>query len=210
MKLNELKCKNCGAKISVPEKTETVTCKYCHTTFSVDTSYSEGYNYTKGVLDAQEEKQQKQQQEQMERAKEFMNSSYMSKATKFTTIFMIILAILFIVVVAYNVVKISRDFSDKKDKVHNYSETEVRNFNNNFLNYNGTKSGFWVKDYLDDIVDSNKTNKSHIITVVYNDIKTSDSTEIINMKKSIDENKKYEVIVDYDENGFFYLMTIEE
>ena len=63
---------------------------------------------------------------------------------------------------------------------------------------------------MDDIVDSNKTNKSHIITVVYNDIKTSDSTEIINMKKSIDENKKYEVIVDYDENGFFYLMTIEE
>ena len=204
MKLNELKCKNCGAKLSVPEKTETVTCKYCHTTFSVDTSYSEGYNYTKGVLDAQDEKQQ----EQIERAREFMKKNPGVIVSKIFAVFIIILVIAIFGFIGYTMFKNISDY-DKSDEEWD-KEWEVTKFNNGFLNYNGTKSGFWVKDYLDDIVDSNKTNKSHIITVVYNDIKTSDSTEIINMKKSIDENKKYEVIVDYDENGFFYLMTIED
>ncbi len=204
MKLNELKCKNCGAKLSVPEKTETVTCKYCHTTFSVDTSYSEGYNYTKGVLDAQDEKQQ----EQIERAREFMKKNPGVIVSKIFAVFIIILVIAIFGFIGYTMFKNISDY-DKSDEEWD-KEWEVTKFNNGFLNYNGTKSGFWVKDYLDDIVDSNKTNKSHIITVAYNDIKTSDSTEIINMKKSIDENKKYEVIVDYDENGFFYLMTIED
>ena len=204
MKLNELKCKNCGAKLSVPEKTETVTCKYCHTTFSVDTSYSEGYNYTKGVLDAQDEKQQ----EQIERAREFMKKNPGVIVSKIFAVFIIILVIAIFGFIGYTMFKNISDY-DKSDEEWD-KEWEVTKFNNGFLNYNGTKSGFWVKDYLDDIVDSNKTNKSHIISVVYNDIKTSDSTEIINMKKSIDENKKYEVIVDYDENGFFYLMTIED
>ena len=204
MKLNELKCKNCGAKLSVPEKTETVTCKYCHTTFSVDTSYSEGYNYTKGVLDAQDEKQQ----EQIERAREFMKKNPGVIVSKIFAVFIIILVIAIFGFIGYTMFKNISDY-DKSDEEWD-KEWEVTKFNNGFLNYNGTKSGYWVKDYLDDIVDSNKTNKSHIITVVYNDIKTSDSTEIINMKKSIDENKKYEVIVDYDENGFFYLMTIED
>ena len=204
MKLNELKCKNCGAKISVPEKTETVTCKYCHTTFSVDTSYSEGYNYTKGVLDAQDEKQQ----EQIERAREFMKKNPGVIVPKIFAVFIIILVIAIFGFVGYTMFKNISNYNKSEEEWD--KEWEVTKFNNNFLNYNGTKSGYWVKDYLDDIVDSNKTNKSHIITVVYNDIKTSDSTEIINMKKSIDENKKYEVIVDYDENGFFYLMTIEE
>lgn len=204
MKLNELKCKNCGAKLSVPEKTETVTCKYCHTTFSVEDAYTEGYKYTKGVLDAHDEKQK----EQFERVKDFMENNPVAKksmvAGKIVSIFSIIIIVAVFIGIFFGISKTIK--SDKEwDK-----EWEVTKFNNGFLNYNGTKSGYWVKDYLDDIVDSNKTNKSHIITVVYNDIKTSDSTEIINMKKSIDENKKYEVIVDYDENGFFYLMTIEE
>ena len=200
MKLNELKCKNCGAKISVPEKTETVTCKYCHTTFSVEDAYTEGYKYTKGVLDAHDEKQK----EQLERVKDFMENNPVAKKSMLAGKIISIFSIIIIVAVFIGI------FFGISSAIKSDNDWEVTRFNNGFSNYNGTKSGFWIKKYLDNIVDSNKTNKSHIITVVYNDIKTSDSTEIINMKKSIDESKEYEVIVDYDENGYFYLMTIEE
>ena len=200
MKLNELKCKNCGAKISVPEKTETVTCKYCHTTFSVEDAYTEGYKYTKGVLDAHDEKQK----EQLERVKDFMENNPVAKKSMLAGKIISIFSIIIIVAVFIGI------FFGISGAIKSDNDWEVTRFNNGFSNYNGTKSGFWIKKYLDNIVDSNKTNKSHIITVVYNDIKTSDSTEIINMKKSIDESKEYEVIVDYDENGYFYLMTIEE
>ena len=59
MELKELRCKNCGAKIEVNEGTRMVTCKYCNTTFSTDDDYSAGYEYTKGVLKAQEEQLEK-------------------------------------------------------------------------------------------------------------------------------------------------------
>lgn len=177
MKLNELKCKNCGANLSVPEKTETVTCKYCHTTFSVETSYNEGYNYTKGVLDAHDEKQQ----EQFERVKDFMENNPIAKRSRVVGK---IVLIFFIIVIAIVIIGIFVEISSTTKSDNEWDkEWEVTKFNNNFLNYNGTKSGYLVKNYLDDIVDSNKTNKSHIITVIYNDIRTNDSTEIINMKK---------------------------
>ena len=52
MKLNELKCKNCGATLKVEGNVDTVTCKYCQTTFSVEDSYNEAYKRTKGMMDA--------------------------------------------------------------------------------------------------------------------------------------------------------------
>ena len=58
MKLIELKCKNCGAKLEVEEGTTQITCKFCDTTFSIDDAYTQGYKYTKGVLTAQEEQRE--------------------------------------------------------------------------------------------------------------------------------------------------------
>ena len=204
MKLNELKCKNCGAKIKVPEKAETVTCDFCHTTFSVEDAYTEGYKYTKGILDAHDDKQK----EQFERAKEFMNNNPVSKIGKIISIFIIMIVIFGLGIMVYSIIKDEKEYnkeSEERDK-----KWEITKFNNQFLYYNGTKSGFFVKTYLDDIVDSNKQNKIHIVKVKFNDIETSDSNEIINMKKNIDEKKDYEVIVDYDSEGYFNLMTIVE
>ena len=36
MKLVELKCKNCGAKLSIPKDSKIVTCDICKTTFQID------------------------------------------------------------------------------------------------------------------------------------------------------------------------------
>lgn len=66
MKLVELKCKNCGAKLTVPENTKTVTCEFCNTSFQLDDEVQHiqydnmgqsGYDFEKGRIQAQEEKQ---------------------------------------------------------------------------------------------------------------------------------------------------------
>ena len=66
MKLVELKCKNCGAKLTVPENEKTVTCEFCNTSFHLDDGVQHiqydnmtqsGYDFEKGRMKAQEEKQ---------------------------------------------------------------------------------------------------------------------------------------------------------
>ena len=83
-------------------------------------------------------------------------------------------------------------------------------FNMKFSEFNGTKSTFFIKGYLDRIVTNNKTEKEHIITVKYLDKETSDSDEIVAIKKSLAENGEYELSMDYDEKGFFNKLTIVE
>lgn len=63
---------------------------------------------------------------------------------------------------------------------------------------------------LDDIVTSNKTNRSHIITVKYKDKSTSNEKEIKDIRNSIDSRKDYDLSFDYDSKGFINCMTIED
>ena len=58
MKLKELKCPNCGAKLDFKHTTKEngqITCPYCQTSFVLEDEYTAGYQYTKGALKAQEE-----------------------------------------------------------------------------------------------------------------------------------------------------------
>ena len=56
---------------------------------------------------------------------------------------------------------------------------------------------------------NNKTNSDQLITVVYNNINTTNESEIRNLKKSFDTWTNYEVILDYDSVGFVNKITIE-
>lgn len=60
MKTNELKCKNCGATLIVPEGTYRVVCDYCNSSYDIEDAYSSAYKYHKGMLDASSEKFEKQ------------------------------------------------------------------------------------------------------------------------------------------------------
>ncbi len=210
MELKELKCKNCGAKIELEEGKTEATCKYCNTTFKVDDEYSKAYNYTKGVLKAQSEQMQ-------ENLKAFSNSKTGKTAKKVASAMALIYLIIFIVAatiigsVIYNISS-SITKNNKANIVNksDYDEFDVEMFNSSFSGYNGTKSTFFIKSYLDKIVTNNKTEKEHIITVKYLDKETSDPDEIVAIKKSLAENGEYELSMDYDKNGFFNKLTITE
>ena len=97
---------------------------------------------------------------------------------------------------------------EKKESV---SQFDIKSFNNKYeVFYAGTTDGLSINSMLDDIITNNKTNKKHIIRVIYGNVNTIDESEIRNLKKSFgDIWTNYEVIFDYDEVGFINQVTIE-
>ena len=89
------------------------------------------------------------------------------------------------------------------------NKQDVYDFNFYFSNINGTKNGFMLKPTLDELITSNKT-KERKITFKYNEIETQDPDIIKETKKKFDDRKDYEISVDYDENGYIKLITVED
>lgn len=96
------------------------------------------------------------------------------------------------------------------EQMNQYTDSDIRWFNSSFETYSGTKSLFMVSSLLDKIVTNNKTERDHIITVVYGDTNTTDPKEIVSIKHSLNDDKKYEVYLDYDSNGFVNMVTLTE
>lgn len=204
MKLVELKCKNCGAQLKVEEGTTQVKCEFCGTTFSVDDAYNEGYKYTKGVLKAHSE----QMEENFNKAQELIKNSNIGKTSK---VFAVVFVTIFILIFCFMGYNIYTTFS----KTENVTETahdsfEVDSFNTQYEIDAGKRSGFFIVSTLDDIVTNNKTNKSHIITVVYKDVTATEEKQIKEIRNMLSERKDYDVSLDYDSNGYVNKYIIED
>lgn len=81
-------------------------------------------------------------------------------------------------------------------------------FNSNFELYNGTESGWSVKNLIDEIVTNNKKEKDKIITVIYQGTSISEPKELQSLKTKFEDITKYEVSFEYDENGYIYQTDI--
>lgn len=92
----------------------------------------------------------------------------------------------------------------------NKSNFDINSFNNNFTYATGTKNGIFVIDTLDNVISSNKKNKNHQIYVKYdNNSKTNNENKIIDIKDTLNNFDQYEVIIDYDSDGYVNLVTIK-
>ena len=199
MKLVELKCNNCGAQLKVEEGTSQVKCEFCGSTFSVDDAYNEGYKYTKGVLKARSE----QMEEDFNKAQDLLKNSSIGKSSRVVSIVFVAIFILIFGFIGYGIYTTFTDFETTHDSF------EVNSFNTPYETDAGKRSGFFIVGTLDDIVTNNKTNKSHIITVVYNDIKATDEKDIKEIRNMLSEDKDYDVSLSYDNNGYVNKFAIE-
>ena len=87
---------------------------------------------------------------------------------------------------------------------------EIEDFNRSLEPAQGTNSKFALSSYLDKVVTSNKKNKNHVITVVYRETTTTNEDDIVEIKHILDNTKKYEVSLDYDEDGYISKITIKD
>ena len=101
------------------------------------------------------------------------------------------------------------DFFGGFNDLFDVTDFDKSSFNTTFEFKSGTRMGASVLSLLDDVITNNKTNKKHIITVIFGDLNSSDPTEIKNSKKNIDNFTDYEVSIDYDKDGYVNSVTIE-
>ena len=146
MKLEELKCKNCGAIIEVEENAKNVTCKYCNTTFKIKDEdkvdpRKQGYEFEKGRMEAQEE----QFRNNIENLGEFNNIARKALNEVFP-IFKVIRIVLIVFVIAifgiviftmistFSGFKSARDRSEKILNEHSAYENRLEERAENILN----------------------------------------------------------------------------
>ena len=107
------------------------------------------------------------------------------------------------------------DLDEKEEEVIDRAIERITGENNKANTYNrilekyfGTNDGEDVKELIDQVIIKMKKNKEHTIKIIYKDITTSDAIELINLKKIIEDQNKYEVLLDYDNNGYINQITI--
>lgn len=221
MKLVELECQNCGAALEVEEGTNNITCPYCNASYKLndevqhvkyDDMENSGYEFEKGRIKAQ---------------KEHIANNNIGGQTKFPVfiipIFIIITIGLFIFMLTRmqfarkgldefsNNVDNSVAQKEKEDAeaLERQAQLERDRQSFNWKYSNGRKATLFVKSMLNDVVESNRTNKERFITVNYKDMSTQDVEQILEIEKQLTDYSEYNVLLDYDEDGFVNAITIK-
>lgn len=205
--MKQLKCENCGAKIEIKdENAEYGTCPYCKAKYQL--------HETKDINIKMDDN-----------TKEILSNSFgnFNKQSKFATAFIMTIAAVMIIaimstfVINTNIFK-SKDTSNNDDTINKINE-KVENtkkeinkssFNGKFEIRSGTDYKSTIEYILDDVVTNNKTNKDMLITVKYKDKETTDPDTIIEIKHSLNDRNKYEVKLDYDNDGYVNKITLED
>ena len=188
--MKKLKCSSCGAKLQVEENKEYAVCNYCKAKYKLN----EDINVNLKLDDNMKEVLNKQ-------------LGIFQNASKFILIPIALFIIIFVLIFLFNyinTIKNSKEVEERQKQIKEQAkqqqeETKKNIFNFQFINDNGTKSAFFLKSTLDEIIQSNKT-QDRIVILVFNGKETQEESEILNIKHSLDGN--YEVSLNYDNDGY--------
>ena len=195
--MKKLNCSSCGAELRIEENKEYAVCDHCGTRYKLNEDLNINIKLDDNVKDV-------------------INTSFgtVNKASKFmfVPIFIFVIAFSLILFIGIRSINRSRNNSEENKKQQqeniNKPQEEVKKdvFNFQFVNDHGTKSAFLLESTLDEIIQSNKLYNRKV-TLVYNGKETTDETEIINIKHSLEGD--YEVSLDYDSEGFIYKIRVD-
>ena len=189
--MEKLKCSSCGAELEVEENKEYAKCNHCGTRYKLNKDLNVNIKLDDSI-------------------KEKLNDQLEMVTTPKTTI--ISIAVIFIIGVFICVIAAST-FSYRSDNTFNEERTKQEeesnkdHFNFQFYGANGTKNAFLLEHTLDEIVQSNKTNDRKVY-LVFNGTETTEESEIINIKHSLDGD--YEVSINYDEDGYINKIIVDK
>ena len=195
--MKKLNCSSCGATLQVEENQEYAICNHCGSKYKLNEDLNVNIKLDDNM-------------------KKVLNSGVgtFNHISKFMFIPIIIFIILFILIFYFSFININKNrktiIDNQKqieDTINNKQETVKKDvFNFQFINDNGTKSAFFLESTLDEIIQSNKIYDRKV-TLVFNGTETTDESEIINIKHSLDGN--YEVSFNYDEEGYINKIIVD-
>ena len=219
MKLVELECKNCGAALKVEEESDIINCPYCNASYKIDDEVkhvkyddmeNSGYEFEKGRIKAQKE--------------HLENNNVMDKSKTFMVFIPFVVVFIISLIAFVGIRSASRkEFEKASDSITSGNteeskkedeeqkkrelETKARVFNMGYSN--GRQATVHIERMLNSIITNNRSNKERIVTVKFKDIETQDSEQILEIEKQLEEFGYYDVLLDYDEDGFMNVMTIK-
>ena len=212
--MKELKCRQCGAIMSLDEDKEFATCKYCGAKYKLNEDKNINIKLDEGTKDV------------LNNGLKTFGKIWTFSAIPFVLVFIVVFIITGVVI--FNIInfdkedsptKVDNNISDTiKENVNNLEETvkeqitkqEIDSFNGSFEFYAGTKWKNSIESLLDKVIKNNRKNSDKLISVIYNDKNTTDANEIINIKHSLEDFKDYEVKVDYNDQGLVNRVIIED
>lgn len=214
--MEKLKCSSCGAELEVEDNKEYAKCNYCGARYKLN----EDLNVNIKIDD---------------NMKEVLNNGLgtVKHASKFMLIPIILFLFIFIVIFVFGFISTSKSRQAAEERQRemqeqaNQRQEEIQeqikqaeeenkkweeesnkdHFNFQFYGSNGTKSAFFLEHILDEIIQSNKTNDRKI-SLVFNGTETTEESEIINIKQSLDGD--YEVSINYDNDGYVNKIVVEK
>ena len=199
--MKKLRCTSCGAELKVDEGNEFAVCEHCGSRYKLN----EDLNINIKIDD---------------NVKEVLNKST-ETANKMSKFMLIPFVIFFIVFIGFFIFKSNfiKGFNEKSKNTNEENgkkqQEEIENsflkeyFNVQFSNANGTKSGFLLESVLDTIIESNKTHDRKV-TLIFDGNSTIEEDEILNYKHSLNDRTNYEVIVNYDNDGYINEIKVDK
>lgn len=176
--MENLKCKTCGADLSISPDKNFATCKYCGGTYKLNEDLNVNIKLDDNVKDV------------IDNGMSIVGNT--SKTMAKIMIVPFIIFIIFFVIIAFTIFKsINSSSTTEKD------DFEIRSTTSELEMYSGTKDKIFVENALNAVIKNNKKNQDYLITVIYEDFNTTNTNDISEIKSSL-ENKKYEIILDYD------------
>ena len=135
-----------------------------------------------------------------------------------------LVVILILIAIIISVILINKTITDKKEKENKKENNSIldifninkiensfkkESFNSDFEFYTGSKSGFLLENMFEEVITNNKKNPDTLVSIKYKEINTTDPNEIKNIKKSINSGDKFEVSINYNEDGFVNQIILE-
>ena len=196
--MEKLKCSSCGATLEVEDNNEYAVCNHCGSRYKLNEDLNLNIK-----LD--------------ENTKEVLNNGLgiFKHTTKFMFIPIIIFVIIFGLIIYFvfiNISKTEKTMENNHSKIEEPINSKKENikkdtFNFQFVHDNGTKSAFFLASTLDEIIQSNKIYDRKV-SLVFNGNETTDESEIIDIKHSLDGD--YEVSLNYDDDGYINKIIVDK
>lgn len=198
--MKKLRCTSCGAELKVDDNKEYAVCEHCGSKYKLNEDVNINIKLDDNIKDV-------------------INNGFMfgKKFSKFALIPIGIFVIFIVLIILFSF-KSSADFEKRNRENEQEFEEQVNkgkeegekySFNFQFVGDEGTDYGNLVSDTIDDIIKSNKTHDKKV-TLVYNGESFTDENKMIEIKHSLGEWDKYEVVINYDDDGYVNEIKIDK
>lgn len=195
--MKKLRCTSCGADLKLEANKEYAICEHCGTKYQLNDDLNINIKIDDDI-------------------KKVITSS-----AKVSSKLMLIPILVFVAIIAcivFFVIKTKTDFSNKIDINRQNNEEKIKElneesekqfFNLKFTSASGTKNTFFLKTILDDIINSNKVYDRKI-ALIFNNKSTTNESEIIQIKHSLNDKDSFEVSKNYDDDGYISEIKVEK